>query len=197
MAKFFDIKPPSSPKKTYHDFPNKSDKPRNKNKIGNILGFIIILVIVIIVFNFLNNNPSYPSNDNNASTLPMVAVSQSPSSTPTSPQENSESSDRISPNPSQNNSENKIQPKIIILNGGNLPEATNDAKKILETNSVNVSETGDAKNSYESTVIYFTNVNIDYANKIKDILITHSPKLIEDEFIATDGQIVIVIGDKN
>jgi len=194
MTKLFDIKPP-----IYKKNPEKpmtiSEKPKIKNNSGNIFFVIIIFILIIIGFSYLSNqNYLKISNDTNFQN-DLAPIETLITNSPESQEFNQKNETSSKPLESLKITPNET--KIILLNGSRDFNNTADVKNIIEKNNLIVSEIGDTKNIYSNSTIYYTELNIDKAQKIKSLLINYNPNLVEDEIMATDEKIIIVVSKKN
>lgn len=200
MSKFFDIRPPSrSPQKTKKY--KKKNRSYKKSKNNGLLFVIVGVCIFIFIFSLTNNTSSTydqpdqitdssKSNDlidTNKKTIP----SPNPDTTSSSNPEKVIDNEQIE--------ETKVDKKdsdadIVILNGARIPGIASEVKNTLENNNIEVSELGNTENTYDSTIIYYTENNTDTANKIQETLSEYDPKLEIDPSIANEDKIVVVIG---
>lgn len=194
MTKMFDIKPPVYKKPAEKPAPS-SENPKKSNNSKNIFFAIILFVLIIIGFSILNNQNylkiSSDTNSQNELEPIETLVTNSP-----------EPSLSIQPDKSTNGSldslkSNVKETKIILLNGSRDFNNTADVKNIIEQNNLSVSEIGDTKNIYSNSTIYYTNNNVAIAQKIKSLLPNYNVNLVEDEIMASDEKIIVIVSKKN
>lgn len=199
MSGIFDIKPP--PKKRYPE-KNKAQhyerQTTKRKKSGVFLFFIVMVLGFIVFFSFINNNKTKTINpqDTNLDTRNKETTSttspsdnQSVNQTISSP----EASISISSTPTSSESRPNVQ--ITVLNGSGETGAANNAKNELEKNGIEVYKIDNAQNNYSQTIIYYTNENKSIADKIQETLADYNPKLIEDNTLADNENVLVVIGE--
>lgn len=195
MAHYFDIKPPEKKfgQKKHSNQSGSTRKP--KSSVGLI--FIVMILGFILFFSFINNNKtetvdSQNNSPNSASSLDATSDSASEQETQKTPS-NPEASISISPTEISSSEKPNIQ--ITILNGSGEVGAASTAKEELGKNGIEVAKIGNSQNNYSQTIIYYTNVNKSLADKIQETLANNTPKLIEDNALADDENILVVIGE--
>lgn len=193
MAHYFDIKPPE--KKSGQK--KHSDQSRSTKKTKSSVGLVFIVMVLgfILFFSFINSNKTKTIDQQNVnSSTENIATKTSTSPTDQivkQTQSNPEASILTSPTPTIA----KFNIQITVLNGSGEVGVANSAKEELEKNGIEVYKIGNTQNNYTQTIIYYTNVNKSLADKIQETLADYNPKLIEDNALADNENILVVIGE--
>lgn len=200
MSKYFDIKPPTPSKQTSTHTKSASSTNKKHQSKSNILLFGIFIIVAIFIFSYFNNsNQTYKeltptSSDNSIKDLGQTVDPSASTQGVTTPSATPEPT--ISQSSSTNTSSDSNNVNIIVLNGAQTSGVADSAKKTLENNNISVAQIGNTENSYNESIIYYTDQNLEIAKKIKETLSSYNPTLISDNTLADNTKITVVIGAK-
>jgi hypothetical protein len=201
MTKFFDIRPPHPKSKPAKSASSAATKRAKKSSSGTFLLILIILLVFVFYFSVNNNNQTnYKQENNNSNTIadetanPLENLAASPtetaSSEPTPSLTPTVQGTQTEPEPDYSNI------KISVLNGAGVPGLATKIKLLLEENGYKVAEVGNAQNTYQETILYCTPKNHSLAEKIKNVLKDYQVQITENDTLATDESILVVMGAK-
>lgn len=208
MGQIFDIAKPS-PRKAVA----KTQTQNNQNVSNAWLYFGLIIIIFLIVADFGSKSPNtqiaqndQPTNEENPKVLGDDSINTNDQQNQVIPDANEKTEESIvatnniddpaNDNNSTQNSINKSEIKIRILNGSKIPGAALKAKEKLTTNGYVIDNIGTAKNNYNVTTIYYNKGKKDIAVKVKLDLENQNALLEENTTLTANYDLLIVIGTK-
>lgn len=212
MGQAFDIiyKPP---KKNYTES-KTVNKSTNTNGAWLFMGLVVIIFFMLADMSnsFKNKTDNNKPNDTNLnsnekvlgeSTVDKTATETSTNepintnidSTPKTAEDNViEKSDNLIVEEPQTNEINKSEIKIRVLNGSKVSGTAARVKNILTQAGFNIDSTGDAKNIYNNTVIYYNTDQEKAAIMIQLALNNQGATIQKNSSLTGDYDILVVAG---
>ena len=184
-------------------------KTNNTKKSKKFLIYYLIIALLSIIFLYscssLAQSPSSQNknaNDSAKDNIKGQSTSNESDKSDNSPglpnPEKTNTSQTTNQNLSSNKGEdlNKTKLTIKVLNGEGKDGTAASAKDKLEKNGFIVTETGNAKNTYNKSVIYYASGNESAANLIMELFNDRTISTEYNNDIVGDFDILVVIGKK-
>lgn len=195
-------------------------KSHGKKRIGSsFFSWILIIIVIIIIYSFLNSNKSITTNppessisndklansledsENSKKITPQVSSNAESPVNPSNDLKNATAENQITKDSTQQinstntaqNTLNKMELKIKILNGSGKSGIAASAKDKLEQNGYVVAETGTAKNLYNTTFVYYRQDKAEAVQEISQAL-NIEIKSEENNDLVRNYDLLIVLG---
>ncbi|EKD55979.1 MAG: hypothetical protein ACD_58C00324G0011 [uncultured bacterium] len=209
MGQIFDIAKPT-PRKTSVKSHTHNNSSKRISNAWIYFGLVIIIFLIIadfgnntktqIVTTNQNDNPSNSKvlgNNTNSETSPDInqSIPESTDDKISQPVTN-DITNPIKDSQTGQNTFDKSQVKIRILNGSKSAGAANTAKEKLIANGYVIDSVGTAKNKYNVTTIYYNKNKKDIATMVQLVLENQNTLLEENVTLTANYDILIVIGSK-
>lgn len=194
-----------------------STKPRSKKSSSSLFSWIILIVVIIIASSVFSKISTPASNSTPVTSITMDKLSAPeendkaitknivPSETPDNPtsnltnaseknnNENITTSTELNSTKETDTNLTKLETTIKILNGTNIKDNANNLKLSLEKSGYVIADTGDAKNNYSKTTIYFSSGKENIASQIINDTGISMVKS-ENENLTKNYDLLIVVG---
>lgn len=192
-------------------------KPRSKKSSSSLFSWIILIVVIIIASSVFSKISTPASNSTPVTSITMDKLSAPeendkaitknivPSETPDNPtsnltnaseknnNENITTSTELNSTKETDTNLTKLETTIKILNGTNIKDNANNLKLSLEKSGYVIADTGDAKNNYSKTTIYFSSGKENIASQIINDTGISMVKS-ENENLTKNYDLLIVVG---
>ena len=193
----FELKSETTPKTK--KLPVNSVNIRSENFYYLIIG-ILFLVLIYSLFFFLKNQTDTSNSSQTNYIVTPAPTPQEITPTATSSQSNSNFADNDTLLGNvlgvQSPSIDKSSISIKILNGSGKNGLAAQAKQDLEKKGFKIESIGNAKNSYNSTIIYYNKNKKEEAQIVSDNLTQFQTSLQENPELTGQYDILIVLGTK-